>query len=511
MVEPASIVFEDIQGLVRFAHGRLSETSFLLLEVTDASAARAWLRSAPVTTAALVSPLPATALQLAFTADGLRALEVPDAVIEDFSDEFIYGMCSDESRSRRLGDSGANAPGNWAWGGQAEDHPHLLLMLYALPGRLESWQASVQGTEFERAFRLRQKLPTFSLGAIEPFGFVDGISQPSIDWERKQSTDLHQRDRYANLLAAGEVLLGYPNEYGEYTQRPLIDPQDDPGSGILPAAEEAPGFRDFGCNGSYLVVRQLHQDVPKFWQFVDREAGSNSAERERLAALMVGRQRDGTPLIPPCSESIPGIDDSEDSIAGNRFTFEHDPDGHQCPVSAHIRRSNPRSGDFPPGVSGLISRLIRILGFARKHPREDLVASTRFHRIVRRGRTYGSLLTVEDAVKPGAPEGERGLQFICLVANISRQFEFVQNAWAMSAKFGGVHNQSDPLLGNRQPLEDGSATDRFCIPAKQGPARCLRGLPQFVTVRGGAYFFMPGIRALRYIAGEQSRQHESQS
>ncbi len=487
-----NIVFDDIQGLARYAHGKLSETSFLLLDVANATAARAWLLSAPVTTAVPVSPLPETALQVAFTAAGLRALDVDDAVIEGFSDEFIVGIAADQSRSRRLGDTEDSAPGNWAWGGQADDVPHLLLMLYAIPGKLDHWQTTVQGTGFEQAFRLRQELPTHSLGAIEPFGFVDGISQPDIDWERKQTTNLHERDRYANLLVPGEVLLGYPNEYGQYTERPLIDPVDDPRASVLPVAEDDPGVRDFGRNGSYLVLRQLYQDVPKFWQFVDREAGSDALERDRLASLMVGRQRDGTPLIPSSGDPV-----------SNRFTFEHDPDGHQCPIGAHIRRSNPRNGDFPPGVTGLVSRLIRILGFGRNHPREDLVASTRFHRVLRRGRTYGSLLTPEDAIKPGAPEEDRGLQFICLVANISRQFEFVQNAWSMNTKFAGVHDESDPLLGDRKLLADGSATDGFAIPREEGPVRCLHGLPRFVTVRGGAYFFMPGIQALHYIAGQE--------
>jgi hypothetical protein len=27
-----------------------------------------------------------------------------------------------------------------------------------------------------------------------------------------------------------------------------------------------------------------------------------------------------------------------------------------------------------------------------------------------------------------------------------------------------------------------------------------RDLPRFVTVRGGAYFFLPGLRALRYLS-----------
>jgi hypothetical protein len=34
--------------------------------------------------------------------------------------------------------------------------------------------------------------------------------------------------------------------------------------------------------------------------------------------------------------------------------------------------------------------------------------------------------------------------------------------------------------------------------------RRVSNLPQFVTVRGGAYFFLPGLRALRYFAATKS-------
>ena len=494
MSEASHFQFEDIQGLVRYAHGSLSETCFMLLDVKDAQQARAWLQSAPVTTAEKLKPIPDRALQVAFTASGLRAMEVNDAVIRDFSYEFIAGM-TEENRARRLGDTGSNDPQHWEWGGKQDETPHLLLMLYAKEGLLADWQSTVTGSNFQEAFLTRATLPTFSLGEYEPFGFTDGISQPELDWERQQSTNLHERDRYSNLLKVGEVLLGYPSEYGLYTDRPLIDPRDDAHADVLPVANDKPEFRDFGCNGSYLVLRQLSQDVSGFWKFMDATSGSDAVERDNLAARMVGRQRDGTPLVPLDSESI------------NDFSFDNDPEGHQCPVGAHIRRANPRTGDYPPGVTGFISRLIRILGFGRKRPAEDLIASTRFHRILRRGRAYGVLLTPEQAIKAEAPVQESGLQFICLAANISRQFEFIQTAWSVGAKFGGVQNESDPLLGNRKPLLSGEATDTFRMPTADGPARCVYGLPQFVTVKGGAYFFMPGIRALHYIAGSPPTQN----
>ena len=462
----------------------------------DADAAREWLNTAPISSAITVNPPPDRALQIAFSVNGLRALGLRESIIADFSDEFIVGMTGDESRSRRLGDVGVNAPQQWDWGGDASQTPHILLLLYAATDGIGAWRSRVEGEQFLQAFELLGELPTLDIGSIEPFGFLDGISQPRIDWARRQGTDLHEHDRYSNWLAAGEVVLGYANEYGEYSNRPLIDPHEDELAVELPDAEEHSTRKDFARNGSYLVIRQLHQDVPGFWQFVDQASGS-AKERDQLAASMVGRQRDGSPLIPPSIEEIPGISPQN---TDNQFTYEADPDGHLCPFGSHVRRANPRTGDYPPGVTGFFSRLIRLLGFALKRPDEDLVASTRFHRLLRRGRAYGQVLTPEDAIKADAPDGERGLQFICLVANISRQFEFVQNAWMMNSKFSGVNNESDPLLGNREPLLDGDGTDRFSRPDPAGPTQKTYRLPQFVNVRGGGYFFMPGLRALNYIA-----------
>ena len=41
-----------------------------------------------------------------------------------------------------------------------------------------------------------------------------------------------------------------------------------------------------------------------------------------------------------------------------------------------------------------------------------------------------------------------GLRFICLNANILRQFEFIQTAWIENPKFDGL-DERDPLLGGR--------------------------------------------------------------
>ena len=136
---------------------------------------------------------------------------------------------------------------------------------------------------------------------------------------------------------------------------------------------------------------------------------------------------------------------------------------------------------------------------------DDTIASARFHRILRRGREYGTKIDRQAALDLTTPDPEAGLQFICLNANIARQFEFVQGAWLASAKFADLTGEQDPLLGNREPFptppmsETLERTDSFTRPVAEPACRRAAGLPQFVTVKGGAYFFMPGLRALKWI------------
>ncbi len=497
----SAVDHDDVQGLVRYGYAHMTAARFLLLRVADPRAARAWLRAAPVTTATRTVPRPTTALQVAFTREGLQALGVPAGILEGFSAEFLSGMAGEESRSRRLGDVGASSPSGWQWGGP-DKVPHLLVLLYAEPGQLERWTEAVTRDPWPAAFQvLPSPLPAL-LDGVEPFGFVDGISQPVLDWERSRAIDGRDLLEYGNVLSLGEVLLGYPNEYGKYTDRPLVDRQDDRGA-RLPPADDAPERRDLGRNGSYLVVRQLRQDVRGFWQFLRRQANGDPEAGRVLAEAMVGRALAGDPLLEVGGRPIPGVDPRDpDEVRYNQFTFDSDVHGTRCPLGAHLRRANPRNADLPGGPAGLIGRLIRTLGFGRKSFREDAIASTRFHRILRRGREYGPVPPVEAARQQGGVgDGECGLYFIGLNGNIGRQFEFVQSAWMMGSKFGGLAEESDPLVGGREPIPGCPVTSTFSLPQASGLRRRLTGLPQFVTVRGGAYFFLPGLRALRYLTG----------
>jgi deferrochelatase/peroxidase EfeB len=495
-VTASPIDYADMQGLVRFGYKRMTEASYVLARVKDAAAARSWLGSARVTSAVTQEPPPSTALHIAFTPSGLSALGMPAPVLAAFSPEFLGGM-TEASRSRRLGDIGSNAPEHWEWGGAAAV-PHLLVMFFAEPGRLASFMQRNTGPAWDAGFETARRLNTADLDGVEPFGFADGISQPVIDWNDARTRSKDRGNDYSNLTAVGEFLLGYRNEYGKYTDRPLLDA--DARSAELPMAEDAPEKKDLGRNGSYLIMRQLRQDVRSFWQFAYRASGADRAQAEALAAAFVGRTRDGIPLVPIADHPIEGIGSDPEEVRQNRFTFDGDPTGVRCPFGAHVRRANPRNADYPGRPTGL-ARLLAALGFGPKGFRDDLISSVRFHRILRRGREYGPSLSTDDALAPApADDPERGLHFICLNANIARQFEFLQNAWMINTKFSALTGESDPLIGTREPRPGCPVTDSFVVQNDGRVRMRVSALPQFVTVRGGAYFFLPGLRALSYLA-----------
>jgi deferrochelatase/peroxidase EfeB len=308
-------------------------------------------------------------------------------------------------------------------------------------------------------------------------------------------------------VCLGEFLLGYPNEYNRYTERPLLDSSQAAGDD-LPDAEDQPGKKDLGRNGSYLVIRQLRQDVRAFWQYVDQATRSLHETGYGVVEAMVGRAlEDGAPLTPLSQAPIAGVGTTgskakrEQDVRLNQFNYTADAEGTHCPYGAHVRRGNPRTADLPGNPSGLFSKLIRMFGYGSTNLHDDLVSSVRFHRLLRRGREYGPGLSPEEAMRPAPPgDAERGLHFIALNANIERQFEFIQNAWMARTKFDGVTEESDPLLGNREPVEGCPFTDSFSIPQEGKVRKRIMEMPQFTTVRGGAYFFLPGIRALRYLS-----------
>ena len=461
----------DIAGLVRSGFGSLDGACYLLLRIVDPAAARDWLAGIAVTSAADVEAGHlGTARQIAFTARGLRALGFTEADLDAFAPEFLDGMWHDPRRSHRLGDVGANDPHNWRWGTD-ECEPDAMIALFAAGEAIRgdsatyAAAAAAHGCEvFETLLSIAPRKP--GEPGREPFGFADGLTQPTIDWRGTVRVKGAHNRAYRNSVAAGEVLLGHANEYGFVAEHPAA----------------------LGHNGTYLVLRDIAQDVPGFWREMTRLTDDDGVQA--LAERLLGRRIDGEPL--------PGLAHDGD---GN-FGFANDADGRICPIGSHVRRANPRIGDDPRGNRGWFRNFLATLGFVGTAQR-DAVASARFHRILRRGRPYGRLRAVADilaALDAGEDKaGEDGLYFVCLNASLARQFEFVQGAWLNAATFAGLSGQQDPLLGNRQPFPAGCPTGGFGYVDGRGEPRLLGPLPPFTTVRGGAYFFLPGIAGLRAI------------
>ena len=475
----STLQVKEIQGIVLRGYGSLNHAGFLLLQVQNATLVKGWLGTLPLRTSEQRPEAADRCINIAFTAAGLKKLGLAEDQLGMFAGEFNEGMTGTEHRRRILGDHGESSPEQWRWGGPGNDGVDVLLLCYA--GDEEALNAMVErevGDYANRGLRLIERLGTVKLpDRKEHFGFRDGISQPAIMGFDEDGTP-------GNMVAAGEFVLGYPNAYGQYTDRPLVKPEQDP-QHLLPVAPEAASHRDLGMNGSYLVFRQLSQDVHGFWNYLAEHApGKFAGDRTQacvaLASKMVGRWPSGAPLVNSAQADNPALADDNDFM----FVRSGDADGLKCPIGSHVRRSNPRDAlDPEPGSD-------RSIEVGKRH------------RIIRRGRAYGppaaaSMQPGEIIGEPGDNQ-ERGLHFICFNTHIGRQFEFIQHTWVNSPKFDGLYEDDDPLIGDRGATEQ---TRGGVFTVQQEPVRKrVTGMPRFVTVRGGGYFFMPGISAVRYLA-----------
>ena len=478
-----TIDWNDVQGMVLRGYGKHAYAANLLLQVDDAAAARAWLATIcdRVTTAERAEARGDECfLNLAFTRTGLANLGLSKAALDAFPTAFFEGMAS-PNRSRILGDDEVSAPNNWSWGGPGKEVDAILMIFAkeapALAQALKDEQAAMKG--------ISVKFPPLSTQLAndqkEHFGFHDGISQPVINGSPPPqhpaaSPPATGSFAEANVIETGEFLLGYLNEYDVFPD--VLDmPLGSDRSGLLPTVKNAKGVDapDLGHNGTYLVVRQVAQHVPELWAYLDKATQDGVGqscpyERTKLAAKLVGRWPSGAPMA-----TTPDRDDPARANDNDFLYQSSDAEGLGCPFGSHVRRANPRDtlGADP----------------------SEAVKLTKRHRLIRRGRSYGPR-----AANPldSSDTQERGLMFMCINANIERQFEFVQQTWINNPSFNGLYDERDPIFGNSSSQANGTMT----IP-RQPIRRRLSGLGGFVTIRGGAYFFMPSIKALRFLAAWQ--------
>jgi Dyp-type peroxidase family len=430
----------DIQGFVLRGY-RMPNAAYLFYRFTDGSAARAWLAGMvdPVTTAEEWDAAPSWCANVALAYPGLEALELSRESLESFPEDFRQGMAA-RAADGCLGDVGEDLPDHWEREPPfAKRGVHAMLMI----------SANDKGELGQRLRAFRKQAGT--AGGLEEVGCQRAAALGGAHAEREH---FGFRDgisqpvlRESGLetdappgrspVEPGEFLLGHPDEHGTVSTLH---------SGHLD--------RDFlGHNGTYAVYRKLSQDVPAFRRYLNDEGKDTP---DLLAAKLMGRWPSGAPLAL--------ADRSDDPVLAscvkhnNAFNYADDRLGYSCPRGAHVRRAHPRKG----------------------------LPSERRHLLIRRGLPYGRALD-DGALGDGA---DRGLVGVFLNASIERQYEFVQRQWINSPRFDDLQNEPDPISG------PGGGDFTW-----QGrPRRRLKGLPRFVTVRGGEYFFVPSITAMRFLS-----------
>ncbi len=515
----------DIQGNIMWAYPQLGFLSGrnIFFEVTKGHHGRSFITALlPYVTSSAAwkegktrseGVLPEATTNVSFTYNGLKKLGISVQTLQSFPDEYIMGM-----RGRRtiLGDDGSSAPEKWdqIWRTQEvhifiglggsdeaaiEKRYNLILDLKKdLDGvaLLEGHAGTSPAYQDTSVLYDKNGLPT----PKEHFGFTDGISNPFfrgmtpemgevIGGGKKSSKDKNgygdpQLESTWEPLETGEFILGHKDEAKEYPMAPM------------------PPL--MAKNGSFLIYRKLHENVGKFNEFLEKQSKDFAGGKEALAAKMAGRWRNGVPLTTNPTDENAALGDKrakaqfdmataktpeekKEAVDAFRninkkfvgFDYDKDIDGGSCPVGAHMRRMNPR-GSLEFGVEGAF---------------ETPSALADRRRILRRGLPYGK------DVDPTSNDGEHGIIFMAIVANIKRQFEFVQQQWMNYGNDFRLANDKDPLLGNHhadQRLSDNRMIIEGDIETKR-PPHFLSNIPRFVETRGGEYFFIPSITALRMI------------
>jgi deferrochelatase/peroxidase EfeB len=478
----------EIQGGVLKPEGNVDQPmrqgALLLITIADAGQARRFLRGLLEKEDIHFQAGPGEKREGGFfrtvslTASGLRRLGVEQDVLDWFPKEFREGM---EMRSGLIGDVREHHPRRWKlpprnWPPRspgagvpsgfrppietseidlvlqvrtASADPQVLLAEIERLARDAEPGAVVQGYELLCAEYTANGL------FIDHFGFHDGISQPRPTERASQDGEpASERIAYREEVRLGEVLLGYRNDRDDFAPVDFVHP-------------EHPDWRkknrqealDFQFNGTFLVIRKLQQEVERFDQFIAAQTARINREHpgrpmpmteSRLKALMLGREPTGKPLI----KSASGLND---------FTYEGDPEGLQCPLAAHIRRTNPR----------------------------DSFQGRRASRILRRGMSFDH-----------RPEGGgRGLMFMAYNASIAEQYETIQR-WingGNSTYVGSGHNE--PIMGigpKTGALHKAQRVFRFV----EGDQVIRVAMPEpFVSLHWGLYLFVPSRAALQKLVG----------
>ena len=505
----------DIQGNVIRAYGRFGYpvARYVFLNIRKGDQGRAFIGeiTKKVTTSvnwgdgAGEIRQPDWTVNVALTYQGLKDLELPTSSLIGFSPEFVAGM---KQRKDILGDDGPSSPERWdpIWQRnreQRENDVHVFVSLNASrPDFLEQAHAWLKGVvaQFSDGIVIlggnagddgalldyqdvKVVMEDGAATAKEHFGYTDGIGDPVFEGMPAGSMSKNGRGKQMDdgswaPLATGEFLLGHFDEANEY-----------------PPAPQPPLL---ARNGTYMVYRKLHENVATFDAYLDEHGKKYPGGKELLAAKFVGRWRDnGAPLtVAPDAAGKRDFDarfaaadkEERDNLLCN-FTYDQDMSGARCPFSAHIRRINPRAslemiqGDTPGSMT------------LNEGAFDTCGALSNRRRLLRRGLPYG------DVRDRGRDDGNHGIIIMMINADIGRQFEFVQQQWVNYGNDFKAGNDKDVILGNHSV--DARFPSKAVIqvdPDGDEAPYFLSKIPRLVETRGGEYFFVPSLTALRMIA-----------
>jgi Dyp-type peroxidase family len=537
----------DIQGNIVYGYGHFGypKARYVFFKFNDAEKGRGFVdkliplitTSAPLNKQQMLLPKPMATTNVAFTYAGLRELGIPDASLRTFPADFRMGM---KARLDILGDDGASAPEHWdpIWRGDNWD-VHMFLSINGVSedkvaeryDKIVGIMNAINGAEGQDIQILIghrgpdgvEDLPYQPASAIsvetevdgkkvsmstswEHFHYTDGISDPYFKGMGSPDPDAAvgagkptrkdpQLTEGWEPLETGEFVLGHRDEVKEY---PI-----------------APEPRLLSYNGSFMAYRKLHQNVGAYNDYIHEASKQMELEDENeafetLAAQFAGRWRNGAPLatFPTYKEAQefgrqwdnctlklflnPDAYSDEEKNAARElyqklkrqrkaFNYNEDISGSKCPMTSHMRRVNPRGALEYGGGSDAY---------------ETPGALVNRRRILRRGLPYG------DSSDRTSNDGDHGIILIAVNASIERQFEFIQQQWINYGNDFKLSNDKDPLIGNHRVDKDGSPKGRTIVPGDKASGRLplfCSNMPRFVETRGGDYFFIPSMTALRMI------------
>jgi len=492
MPEQTQIAWSSVQSLLHDGYRNLAYTQYLFVGFSEnKESASSWLKEMLslikfADKAALEEPVEPenSMVNIAFTQNGLSSLGVIQSDIDTFSYEFQKGINSDRA-SNVLSDIEKNHPKNWSWGGDSctdsRSKFDAVVIVYASdPEKLKQLTSDISD-KISNARHSLVHVINASWQESEPFGYRDGLSNPVMRGSLKQHSPSSIDP--GGLVNAGEFIFGHINERGHFPLSPSVA-RSEAAKQFLPPSNTFSGYSgqarfDIGSNGTYMVIRQLNQDVTAFESFIDQlapllnedQTEDTPAEllREFAKAKLMGRWPDGTSLI-----DAPTPKKKQLHVRRNTNDFRYsrfDKNGYACPLGSHVRRVLPRDS----------------LGNLTED--KSLKICNR-HRILRRGRMF-----TESRTYKGEEIHNTGVMFVCMNTQISQQFEFIQQRWINNKNFIGAQDEIDPIAG----MAEHSTGENYSIP-KLPLRQSVPGLTRFVTVAGGAYLFLPGKEALNYLA-----------